>query len=215
MLRCLLVRAAQQDGRERHMAWAVDFNMDDASDDDFDTATEVQAGINEEWTNIMVVWVNGDRRDPEEPPAATAEVVARNVANRLVRARRQPNWYSDARNTTYNRRSHSSSESEEDASDNVPSDGRDAEDNEVIELLSSDDDDDPPFPTRFDEDVAHSQLRKQISHLIDMMFRRQNRSGQGAYVAMDEYVAQLIGRMYRELRDNGGKKSGQKRKSTD
>ena len=58
-------------------------------------------------------------------------------------------------------------------------------------------------------------MRKQISHLIDMMFRRQNRNGQGAYVAMDEYVAELIGRMYRELRDNGGKTSGQKRKSAD
>ena len=113
---CLLVLAAQQDGRERHMAWAVDFNMDYASDDDFDTAAELQAKINEEWTNIMVVWVNGDRGDPEEVLTATVEVVARNAASRPVRTRRQPNRYSDERNATYNRRSYSSSDAEEDAS---------------------------------------------------------------------------------------------------
>ena len=48
-----------------------------------------------------------------------------------------------------------------------------------------------------------------------MMFRRQNCSGQGTYIAMDEYVTQLIGRMCRDLFGNGGKTSGQKRKSAD
>ena len=52
---CLLVLAAKQDGRERHMAWAVDFNIDYANGDDSDTAAELQPKINEEWTNIMVV----------------------------------------------------------------------------------------------------------------------------------------------------------------
>ena len=86
----------------------------------------------------------------------------------------------------------------------------------MIELLSSDDDDDePPSSTRFDEDIAQSLLRKQISLLIDTMCHEQNRSGLGAYVAMDEYVTQLIGRMCRDLRGNGGKTSGQKRKSAD
>ena len=58
---CLLVRAAQRGGRERHMACAIDFYMDYASDDDdFDTAAELQAKISEQWDDIMVVWVNGD-----------------------------------------------------------------------------------------------------------------------------------------------------------
>ena len=46
---CLLVRAAQRGGRERHMAWAIDFYMDYASeDDDFGTAAELQAKISEQ-----------------------------------------------------------------------------------------------------------------------------------------------------------------------
>ena len=204
--------------------------MDYASDDDdFDTAAELQAEISEEWDDIMVVWINGDRGDPEEVPAASVEVVARNAARRPVRTRRQPNRYSDGRNAAriavINRRLEAEAEAliqaeaaalenrgaennevielfssdSEDGEDN-----EDAEDNEVIELLSSDDDDNddgPAFPTYYDDDVAHSQLRKQISQFVGEMSSRQ--------------IAQLMGRMYRELRSNGGKTSGQKRKSAE
>ena len=96
---CLVVRAAQRGGRERHMAWVVDFYMDFASDDeDFDTAAELQAEINSEWDEVMVVWMNGDRGLPEEVPAASVEVVARNALRRPMRTRRQPNRYSDGQN---------------------------------------------------------------------------------------------------------------------
>ena len=98
----------------------------------------------------------------------------------------------------------------------LSSDSEDAEDNvsagniEVIELLSSSDDDDnndedddvkPAFPTYYDADVAQSQLRKLISRFVGEMTSRQ--------------IAQLMGRMYREPRGNGGKTSGQKRKSAE
>ena len=205
---CLLVLAAQQDGRERHLAWAVGYGINYASDEDVDSAAELQADINRE-TSIVVVWVNGDRGDPKRVPAATVEVIAMNAAGRPVRIRRQPDRYSDDRNAAADRCSYSSSNSEEDASSSAPSDGRAAEDTKIIDLLSSDDDDDPPFPTHFDEDVAHSMLRKQITHLIDMMFRQQHSSGN------EDYVAQLVGRMLRQLRGSGNATSRQKRKSAE
>ena len=57
----LVVRAAQHGSRELHFAWAIDFYMDLASDDeDFNTAAEIQSEINTEWDEITVVWMNGD-----------------------------------------------------------------------------------------------------------------------------------------------------------
>ena len=233
----LVVRAAQHGSRELHFAWAIDFYMDLASDDeDFDTAAELQSEINTEWDEVMVVWMNGDRGLPEEVPAASVEVVARNALRRPMRTRRQPNRYSDGRNAArvaaINRgierevealdRAEAAAAALEDrgAADNevielLSSDSEDAEDNEnaesneVIELLTSDDDDnndeddndEPAFPTYYDDDVAQSQLRKLISRFVGEMTRRQ--------------IAQLMGRMYREPRSNGGKTSGQKRKSAE
>ena len=230
----LVVRARQHGGRESHFAWAIDFYMDLASDDeDFDTAAEIQSEINTEWDEITVVWMNGDRGLPEDVPAASVEVVRMNDQRRSMRTRRMPNRYSEGRHAArvanIARRIQREVEAEaaaaaledrgaanNDVIEILSSDSEDAEDNvsagniEVIELLSSSDDDDnndedddvePAFPTSYDADVAQSQLRKLISRFVGAMTSRQ--------------IAQLMGRMYREPRSNGGKTSGQKRKSAE
>ena len=240
----LVVRAHQHGSREMHFAWAIDFPLDYASDDeDFDTAAEIQSEINTEWGEITVVWMFGDRGLPEDVPAESVEVVRRNEHRRSMRMRRMPNRYSEGRNAARRagidraiRREREALEREEAAAaaredggaanNNVieilSSDEDDADDEEdavddesagsveVIELLSSSDDDEdndgnddvePAFPTYYDADVAQAQLRKLICRFVDEMTRRQ--------------IAQLMGRMYRTPRGDGGKTSGMKRKSAE